>query len=127
MIKKLLFTLLFGMLVLPLANAQTSSMKIETYKIDNVSTRGLNPNVTEGDEAEDSGDGPVFGSTMIMMGENYPHQSLQYKVQTWYNPNDVEWSKYDVEPNYETWKRVLEVLFMEIGKIPKMAHGITHI
>ncbi|WP_159106299.1 hypothetical protein [Bacteroides faecichinchillae] len=42
MIKKLLFTLLFGMLVLPLANAQTSSMKIETYKIDNVSTRGLN-------------------------------------------------------------------------------------
>ncbi len=42
MIKKLLFTLLFGMLVLPLANAQTSSMKIETYKIDNVNTRGLN-------------------------------------------------------------------------------------
>ena len=44
MIKKLLFTLFFGMLVLPLVNAQTSSMKIETYKIDNVSTRGINPN-----------------------------------------------------------------------------------
>lgn len=119
MIKKLLFTLLFGMLVLPLANAQTSSMKIETYKIDNVSTRGLNPNVTEGDEAEDRGDGPVFGSTMIMMGENYPHQSLQYKVQTWYNPNDVEWSKYDVEPNYETWKKSIRGIIYGDWQNPK--------
>ena len=60
MIKKLLFTLLFGMLVLPLANAQTSSMKIETYKIDNVSTRGINPN-TKGDEEFDLGDFHYFG------------------------------------------------------------------
>lgn len=103
MIKKLLFTLLFGMFVFPLVNAQTSSMKIETYKIDNVSTRGLNNN-TKGDEAFDFGDSQ-FGTAMLMSGEKYPHESLQYKVQTWYDPNDECWELYGVEPNYETWKK----------------------
>lgn len=103
MIKKLLFTLLFGMFVFPLVNAQTSSMKIETYKIDNVSTRGLNNN-TAIDEAFDFGDSQ-FGTAMLMSGEKYPHESLQYKVQTWYDPNDECWELYGVEPNYETWKK----------------------
>ena len=106
MIKKLLFTLLFGVLVLPLANAQTSSMKIETYKIDNVSTRGLNPN-TKGDEEFDLGNGPGWGSAMIMMGEKYPHESLQYKVQTWYNPSEGYWDEYGIEPNYEDYKKTI--------------------
>lgn len=109
MIKKLLFTLLFGVLVLPLANAQTSSMKIETYKIDNVSTRGLNPN-TKGDEEFDLGNEPGWGSAMIMMGEVYPHESLQYKVQTWYNPSEGYWDEYGIEPNYEDYKKTIKTL-----------------
>lgn len=108
MIKKLLFTLLFGMFVFPLVNAQTSSMKIETYKIDNVSTRGLNNN-TKGDETFDFGDSQ-FGTAMLMSGEKYPHESLQYKVQTWYDPNDECWELYGVEPNYETWKKSILII-----------------
>ena len=106
MFNKLLFTLLFGMLVLPLANAQTSSMKIETFKIDNVNTRGLNPN-TKGDEEFDLGKGPGWGSAMIMMGEKYTHESLQYKVQTWYNPSEGYWDEYGIEPNYEDYKKTI--------------------
>ena len=109
MIKKLLFTLLFGMLVLSLVNAQTSFMKIETCKIDNVNTRGLNPN-TKGDEEFDLGNGPGWGSVMIMMGEVYPHESLQYKVQTWYNPSEGYWDKYGIEPNYEDYKKTIKTL-----------------
>ena len=94
MIKKLLFTLFFGMLVLPLVNAQTSSMKIETYKIDNVSTRGINPN-TKGDEEFDLGDFPYFGTTLIFMGEEYPHKPFTQRIKEFWNPN-LEKSEYAV-------------------------------
>lgn len=105
MIKKLLFTLLFGMLVLPLANAQTSSMKIETYKIDNVSTRGLNPN-TKGDEEFDLGDGPGWGNTLIFAGEYYPHRSIIQRIKECWNP----------DPNSEFWNEYGLNLIMKFGR-----------
>lgn len=120
MIKKLLFTLLFGMLVLPLANAQTSSMKIETYKIDNVSTRGLNPNVTEGDEEFDCGDFPYFGNTLILMGEEYPHKSITQRIKEFWNPNRYEeFYKVGLEPDYELWKRSVMGIIIQDKQNPK--------
>lgn len=119
MIKKLLFTLLFGMLVLPLANAQTSSMKIETYKIDNVSTRGLNPN-TKGDEKFDLGDFPYFGTTLIFMGEEYPHKSITQRIKEFWNPNRYEiFYKVGLEPDYELWKRSITDIIIQDKQNPE--------
>lgn len=119
MIKKLLFTLLFGMLVLPLANAQTSSMKIETYKIDNVSTRGLNPN-TKGNEKFDLGDFPYFGTTLIFMGEEYPHKSITQRIKEFWNPNRYEiFYKVGLEPDYELWKRSITDIIIQDKQNPE--------
>lgn len=119
MIKKLLFTLLFGVLVLPLANAQTSSMKIETYKIDNVSTRGINPN-TKGDEEFDLGDFPYFGNTLIFMGEEYPHKSITQRIKEFWNPNRYEeFYKVGLEPDYELWKRSVNGIIIQDKQNPE--------
>lgn len=119
MIKKLLFTLLFGMLVLPLANAQTSSMKIETYKIDNVSTRGLNPN-TKGDEEYDLGDFPYFGNALIFAGEEYPHKSITQRIKEFWNPNRYEiFYKVGLEPDYELWKRSITDIIIQDWQNPE--------
>ena len=119
MIKKLLFTLLFGMLVLPLINAQTSSMKIETYKIDNVSTRGLNPN-TKGDEEFDLGDFHYFGTTLIFMGEEYPHKSITQRIKEFWNPNRYEiFYKVGLEPDYELWKRSITDIIIQDKQNPE--------
>lgn len=120
MIKKLLFTLLFGMLVLPLANAQTSSMKIETYKIDNVSTRGLNPN-TKGDEEFDLGDGPGWGNTLIFAGEYYPHRSIIQRIKECWNPdpNSEFWNEYGLEPDYEIWKKTIDNIIIQDKQNPE--------
>lgn len=111
MIKKLLFTLLFGMFVFPLVNAQTSSMKIETYKIDNVSTRGLNPNI-KGDEEFDLGDGPGWGNALLLGGEYYPHKSLKERINEFWNPNryNEPWDEYGLEPSYDVWKKTINNL-----------------
>ncbi|MUT99734.1 MAG: hypothetical protein EP145_12180 [Bacteroides uniformis] len=100
-------------------------MKIETYKIDNVNTRGLNPN-TKGDEEFDLGNGPGWGSAMIMMGEKYPHESLQYKVQTWYNQVKVIGMNMVLNQIMKIIRKQLICLFMVIGRIPKMELGIIH-
>lgn len=119
MIKKLLFTLLFGMLVLPLANAQTSFMKIETHKIDNVNTRGLNPN-TKGDEEFDLGDFPYFGNVLIFMGEEYPHKSITQRIKEFWNPNRYEiFYKVGLEPDYELWKRSIQCIIIQDWQNPE--------
>ena len=119
MIKKLLFTLLFGMLVFPLANAQTSFIKIETYKIDNVNTRGLNPN-TKGDEEFDLGDFPYFGNVLIFMGEEYPHKSITQRIKEFWNPNRYEiFYKVGLEPDYELWKRSIQCIIIQDWQNPE--------
>lgn len=119
MIKKLLFTLLFGMFVFPLVNAQTSSMKIETYKIDNVSTRGLNPNI-KGDEEYDLGDFPYFGNALIFMGEEYPHKSITQRIKEFWNPNRYEiFYKVGLEPDYELWKRSIQCIIIQDKQNPE--------
>lgn len=120
MIKKLLFTLLFGVLVFSLVNAQTSSMKIETYKIDNVSTRGLNPN-TKGDEEFDLGDGPGWGNTLIFAGEYYPHRSIIQRIKECWNPdpNSEFWNEYGLEPDYEIWKKTIDNIIIQDKQNPE--------
>lgn len=110
MIKKLLFTLLFGMLVLPNMKAQTSSMKVETFEINKASTRGLKPYV-EGDEAFDFADSP-FGSALFLRGEVYPRESLQTKVHKFYDPESVMWEKVGVKPSFEMHKKsILNIIY----------------
>lgn len=99
--------MLFGMFMFPLANAQTSSDKMEIYQTNKANTRGLNPNK---DNTIDLGDFLPFGVIMFMYGEVYPHESLQHKVQTWYDPDFMIWEKTGVKPSYETYKRAIKNL-----------------
>lgn len=110
MFRKLIFTLLMMVFLFPSLNAQTSFDKVETFQINEVNTRGLSSKNNGTSEEFDYGEFTAFGCFMLMAGEKYPHQSLQYKVQTWYNPNDEIWKKTGVEPNYETWKRAITSL-----------------
>lgn len=88
--------------------AKTYSTKIETFQNNTTNTRGLDPN-GKGSEAIDYGDSPGWSNIMIMKGEVYPHESLQYKVQTWYDPSGKGgfWDKYGIEPNYEVFKKTI--------------------
>lgn len=113
LIRKQYLILFFGVFIFPLANAQTSHVKFETYKIDNVNTKGLNPN-TKGNEEFDYGDFPYFGGTLFLAGEEYPHKSLITLIKEFWNPNQYEkFYEHGLEPDYELWKRSITGIIIQ--------------